>query len=61
MSSYTRRTKNPISGKFELAWWIDDFFGKHLYGVKFPDGTVFRESEHEWEFGDPEPEPPLAA
>lgn len=40
MSSYTRMTKNPKSGEFEQAEWLDDYFGSHQYGVRFPDGSV---------------------
>lgn len=40
MSTYWQITKNPKTGKWEKATWIDDYFGSHRYGVKFPDGTV---------------------
>lgn len=29
------------------ATWLDDYFGKHRYGVRFPDGKIFPESEIE--------------
>lgn len=35
MSSYYALTKPPITGKWKRALWIDDYFGKHLYGVQF--------------------------
>lgn len=41
MSSFIRNTKNPETGKFEPAYWLDDYFGNHKYGVKFEDGTVY--------------------
>ena len=41
MSTFAKLTKNPATGKWEIATWIDDFFGRHQYGVKFPDGTVY--------------------
>ena len=41
MSSYTRLTKNPKTGKWEDAYWLDDFYGPHQYAVRFPDGQVF--------------------
>lgn len=47
MSSYYRDTKHPLTGKVERAYWIDDFFGRHRYGVQFSDGRVFRPSEIE--------------
>jgi len=51
MSSYTRITKHPVTGNFEEAQWIDNYFGEGSeYVVKFPDGAIFRESKHKWEF-----------
>lgn len=32
--------------------WLDDYFGKHEYGVKFSDGEVFNPREHELETRD---------
>lgn len=40
MSTYSRLTKNPKTGKFETATWIDDYFAHHHYGVRFPDGSI---------------------
>lgn len=39
MSSFIRATKNPKSGEFEDAMWIDDLFGRHRYGVIFPSDS----------------------
>ena len=55
MSSFFRRTKHPITGKFEPAWWLDNYFGRFRYGVKVPDGQVFRQEGHKWEFDDDTP------
>lgn len=53
MSSFMRRTKNPQTGEFEDAFWLDDYFGWRRYGVSFRStGHVYRETEHEWEFED---------
>lgn len=41
MSSFYKLTKNPRTGKFEEAAWLDNHFGGHRYGVKFPDGTIY--------------------
>lgn len=49
MSSYYRQTKHPKTGIWYEAHWLDDYFGSHNYGVKFPDGEVFRADEYEWE------------
>jgi hypothetical protein len=35
MSTFPRVTKHPITGKYEKAMWIDDYFGQHIYGVQF--------------------------
>jgi hypothetical protein len=56
MSSFHRLTKNPASGEFENAIWIDDYYGRHRYGVQFPDGTIYRQSDHNWVFGYPDDE-----
>jgi hypothetical protein len=40
MSNYLQTTKNPLTGKWEVARWIDDYFGRHQYGVEFEGGTV---------------------
>jgi hypothetical protein len=45
MSSYKKLTKNPKTGEFEEAFWMDDYFGEHKYGVKFPDGEVYKSEE----------------
>jgi hypothetical protein len=53
-----RRTKNPATGEFENAAWLDDYFGRHRYGVQFPgEERVWRVDEHDWQFDDgPEPD-----
>lgn len=40
MSSYMRDTKNPKTGEWEKASWLDNYYGGHHYGVEFADGTV---------------------
>lgn len=45
MSSYSKLTKHPKTGKWENAQWLDDYFGRHLYGVAFADGLVFDPEE----------------
>jgi hypothetical protein len=49
MSSYTRSTQHPITGKIEVAEWLDDYFGSHKYGIKFPDGKIFKAEEFIWQ------------
>lgn len=45
MSNFQKLTRHPITGNVETANWLDDYFGKHVYGVRFEDGRVFNESE----------------
>lgn len=40
MSTYTKMTKSPKTGKWEEALWLDDHFGPHQYGVKFPNDLI---------------------
>lgn len=54
MSNYERLTKNPDTGEFETAQWMDDYFGPHRYGVKFAGDQVFSADDYEWEFKDNE-------
>ena len=35
MSSYIREAINPKTGKKVKAYFIDDYYGSHLYGVGF--------------------------
>lgn len=44
MSDFIRDTYNPRHGKLEPAHWMDDYYGPHRYGVKFPDGSVYPEN-----------------
>jgi hypothetical protein len=54
MSNFIRRTKNPDTGQFEDAEWLDDYFGRHRYGVRFPGGGVVKVADgYDWEFEDP--------
>jgi hypothetical protein len=46
MSSYVAPTYHPHEKRVRDAWWLDDYFGKHRYGVRFDDGGhVFRPEE----------------
>jgi hypothetical protein len=47
MSNFYRQTKNPKTGQIEQAEWLDDYFGSRKYGVRFPDGMVYRPEEVE--------------
>lgn len=42
MSTFKRVTKHPQTRVYEIATWIDDYFGDHIYGVAFQsDGKVY--------------------
>lgn len=46
MSNFIAPTRYPDEvGKIQPATWLDDYFGPHEYGVRFPDGKVFHEKE----------------
>lgn len=40
MSNFIKLTKHPKTKKWELAMWIDGYFGNRNYGVKFSDKTI---------------------
>lgn len=40
MSNFIKNTKHPITGEWRDAFWIDDYFGSHRYGVIFCDGDA---------------------
>jgi hypothetical protein len=43
MSNYHALARHPFTGKIEMADWLDDSFGHHIYGVRFPgDATIYR-------------------
>lgn len=50
MSNFTRLTRNPRTGEFEKAEWLDNHFGRHHFGIRFPDGEIFDQRNHRWEF-----------
>lgn len=63
MTNFLRRTKHPKTGQMEEAEWIDDYYGRHVYGVRFPGSdVVYHQWAHEWEHDDepieiPDPKP----
>lgn len=53
MSTYIRNTKHPHEDKFMPALWIDDYFGRHHYGVQFLGSEVIWDPEiHKMETND---------
>jgi hypothetical protein len=49
MSNYNTKAKRPNGKEFEEVSMIDDFFGRHKYGVSFPDGAYFHAEDCEFE------------
>lgn len=47
MSTYKASTQHPFTGEWEMATWLDDHYGPHKYGVRFPNGDTFDPREHE--------------
>jgi len=45
MSNYYEDTVHPFTKAVEKAEWLDDYFGKHQYGVRFLDGQIFKADE----------------
>lgn len=43
MSNYTGIARHPSTGKVEEVEWLDDYYGRHHYGVRFADGLVMSE------------------
>lgn len=48
MSNYTTKATNPSTGEVEEVTMLDDYFGKHEYGVLFPDGKAWKEDDIEF-------------
>jgi len=46
VSNYHALARHPITGKIRMADWLDDSFGHHIYGVRFPgDETIYRRTD----------------
>ena len=53
MSDFNKNTKHPITGEFKNAWWLDDYFGRHNYGVNFEgENRVYDVKEYDLETND---------
>jgi len=44
MSNFTSDAINPETGEVETAEFLDDYYGKHRYGVRFADGKTYPET-----------------
>lgn len=45
MSNYLATAINPKNGEPETVWMLDDHFGRHNYGVQFPNGEIYPDTE----------------
>jgi hypothetical protein len=45
MISYFSMAVNPANNTIEEAFFLEDYFGKHKYGVLFSDGKVYPEDQ----------------
>ncbi len=45
MSSYKSMAVNPKTNTIEEAFFLDDHYGKHKYGVLFSDGNIYPEEK----------------
>lgn len=45
MSNYQTTAAHPETGVWQLVDMLDDHFGRHQYGVRFPCGTIYRDDE----------------
>lgn len=45
MSNFRSPTKHPIHGTIIEAEWLDDFFGRHRYGVRFKGSQTIYDAE----------------
>ena len=63
MSSFTKLTKHPKTGKFQPAHWLDNYFGRHNYGVRFEGESVIdaRDCDRWVTQDEPKYEPPLSS
>ncbi len=47
MSHFNAIARHPLTGKVEMALFMDDYYGRHRYGVRFPDGSIFDPEKHD--------------
>lgn len=48
MSNFSRTAYHPVEKVVRAAIWLDDYFGRHQYGVQFDvGGKVYRPADVE--------------
>jgi len=45
MSNYGSKALNPLTGKYEECMMLDDYYGKHRFGMRFSDGNIYPVAE----------------
>ena len=63
MSTYITRVKNPDTGQFTDALMIDDYFGRHRYGLQFAKTNTVLDVDnlkYELEFDEEPPQTPFS-
>lgn len=48
MSNYKTKARLKGDKEFQEVEMLDDYFGSHQYGVRFPDGKVYEENDCEF-------------
>ena len=56
MSTFSQQTKHPVTGEWHEATWMDDFYGRHRYGVRFPSGETLNPDKIQLETREDEPQ-----
>jgi len=47
MSNYIDKAFHPIKKEVQEAYYRDDYYGRHRYGIQFDDGSIFPEESCE--------------
>jgi hypothetical protein len=47
MSNFVAPAVHPKTGKLQPATFLDDHYGKHRYGIRFQDGSIYPAEEVE--------------
>lgn len=45
MSNFTATAIHPVTGEIAMCDYLDDYYGRHKYGVRFPNGDIYPEEE----------------
>ena len=55
MSDFYGYSRNPKTGRWENAHWIDNYYCHYVYGVQFPsDLSIFPVEEVRWRINEEE-------